>query len=43
MMEPKFIGPDSYHAPAIEEQNSNCDSVEHGLSAQFVSLLNVPE
>jgi hypothetical protein len=41
-MQTKFIGPYSYHAPAIKEQNGNGDSIEYVFGAQFVPLLDVP-
>lgn len=43
MMEPKFVGPNSYHAPAIKDNNTKGNGIEHGLCAKSVALLNGPE
>lgn len=42
-MEPKRLGPDADHSPAIEYDDEDCDCVEHSLGTKFVVSLNKPE
>ena len=43
MMETKFLCPDAYHTPAIEEDNCDGNGVKHSFGAEFKALLNEPE
>ena len=43
MMKAKVLAPYANHPPAIQENDSNHDRVEHRLSAKLESLLDPPE
>lgn len=42
-MEAKRLGPDTNHAPAVEQDDGDGDGVEHGLCAEAVAALDPPE
>lgn len=43
MMEAKFLRPDTDHAPAVQQDDADGHSVEHGLRSKLPTFLNVPE
>lgn len=43
VMEAEACGPDSDHAPAVEEDDADCDGVEHGFCAEVEMSLDIPE
>lgn len=43
LTEAKLLRPDAYHAPAIQQNDADCDNVEHELCRQSVALLDQPE
>jgi len=43
VMETKLVGPDTDHAPAIEQDDAECNGVEHSLSPESITLLGPPE
>lgn len=43
MVEAEALRPDANHAPEIEEDDGECDDVEHGFGGEAVSLLSPPE
>jgi hypothetical protein len=43
MVKAKLGCPISYHSPAVQENNTESDEVEHSLRPKTVSLLNCPE
>jgi hypothetical protein len=42
-VEAKLVGPDSYHAPTVEHQDTEAYHVEHRFRAKLISLLDGPE
>lgn len=42
-METKFASPNAYHTPAVQENDRERNSIEHGLCTEFISLLDEPE
>jgi hypothetical protein len=43
VVEPKLVGPDTDHAPAIEQDDAECNGVKHRLGSESITLLNPPE
>lgn len=43
MVESKPLRPDADHAPAVEQDDADCDRTEHGLRSELVSLLDEPK
>jgi hypothetical protein len=43
MMEAKGLSPDSYHAPDIQDNDTECNDVEHRFGTQLVLFLSPPE
>lgn len=43
MVKTKCVLPNSDHAPAIKQNNTNSDSIEHCLRGELISLLYVPK
>lgn len=43
MVETESLRPDADHPPAVKQDDSHCDSVEHGLRAEVVAPLDEPK
>ena len=43
IVEAELVGPDADHAPAIKQDDSNGDGVEHGFGSELEALLNCPK
>lgn len=43
MMESDFLSPNTYHAPSIENDNTDRNSIEHRFCAEIPAILNTHE
>jgi hypothetical protein len=43
MVETEPLRPNADHPPSVKQDDSHCDSIEHGLRAKLVALLNEPK
>lgn len=42
-MKSEALRPDSYHAPAVKQNDSYSNGIEHGFGRKSISLLDIPE
>lgn len=43
IMEAKFLGPNTYHSPSVQQENAEHDDVKHDLGAESKSFLDHPK